>query len=125
MSLTTAAQAGSSASRSGSSGWSRLGNRAASRTGTARLSLIGNTAIPQPMSEPTSNGYSNREVIAAPIGAPLPGCRSGIPATWITPSRAATCRHCARASDSIQLVGDANTATVAGAGTGGNSRRES
>ena len=69
------------------------GRRAA--PGTARLSLMGNTAMPQPMSEPTRNGYSTVDAMAAPMGAPLPGCRSGMAATWIMPSRAATWWHCA------------------------------
>jgi predicted dithiol-disulfide oxidoreductase (DUF899 family) len=70
--------------------------------------------MPHPMSEPTRNGYSSLDAMAAPIGAPLPGCRSGIAATWTMPSSAATWWHWSRAADSIQLVGDANTATVAG-----------
>src|SRR3954462_1671223 len=74
---------------------------------------MGNTAMPQPMSEPTRNGYSTVDAMAAPMGAPLPGCRSGMAATWIMPSRAATWGHCVTASDSIQLVGEANTVTVA------------
>src|SRR5947208_3278502 len=69
--------------------------------------------MPQPMSEPTRNGYNTIDVIAAPMGAPLPGCRSGMAATWIMPSSAATWWHCSRALDSIQLVGAANTLTVA------------
>src|SRR5690349_15883508 len=51
--------------------------------------------------------------MAAPIGAPLPGCRSGMAATWVMPSRAATWWHCVTASDSIQLPSEANTATEA------------
>jgi hypothetical protein len=78
------------------------------------LSLMGNTAMPQPMSEPTRNGYNTVDAMATPMGAPLPGCRSGMAATWVMPSRAATWWHCATASDSIQLVGEANTETVAG-----------
>jgi len=69
--------------------------------------------MPQPMSEPTRSGYSTVEVMAAPIGAPLPGCRSGIPATCSMPSNTATWWHWSTASDSIQLDGDANTVTVA------------
>ena len=36
-----------------------------------------------------------------------------MPATWIMPAKPATWRHCATASDSIQLAGEANTVTVA------------
>ncbi|GIE72013.1 hypothetical protein Apa02nite_081210 [Actinoplanes palleronii] len=69
--------------------------------------------MPQPMSEPTRNGYSTDEVIAAPIGAPLPGCRSGMPATCRMPGSAATWWHWSSALDSIQLDGEAKTDTVA------------
>ena len=53
------------------------------------------------------------DAIAAPIGAPLPGCRSGMPATCVMPSRAATWWHWVTALDSIQLPSEANTVTEA------------
>ena len=45
-------------------------------------------------------------------------------ATWIMPSRAATWWHWATASDSIQLVGEAKTVTVAELGCGRGTGRE-
>lgn len=90
--------------------------RAASRSGDGFRSAIGNTAMPQPMSDPTRNGYSAEERIAAPMGAPLPGCRSGMPATCAMPPSAATWRHWSTESDSIQLFSDVNRETVGGNG---------
>ena len=46
----------------------------------------------------------------------MPGCRSGMPATWSMPSRAATWWHWSTESDSIQLDADAKTRTEADKG---------
>lgn len=72
--------------------------------------------MPHPMSLPARCGYNTpRVATTAPIGAPLPGCKSGMPTTWTAPGSCATRWSCVTASPTIQLFGEATTRTAGAA----------
>ena len=60
--------------------------------------------MPQPMSPPMRYGWMTPLVTkAAPIGPPLPGCKSGSPTARVTPGRRAVAQSWRTASPSIQF----------------------